>query len=79
MKDYELTKKQLEIEHKQSIEDIMYTYYIEKDLGPAVGAKELGIPRRAFVYFVQQCRLQAAKYEVIKKKELNFSEWMAAL
>lgn len=79
MKDYELVKKQLEREHKQVIEDIMYDYYIEKDLGPAVGAKELGIPRRAFVYFVQHCELQAAKFDLIKKKALNSGELMAAL
>lgn len=79
MKDYELVKKQLERDHKQSIEDIMYDHYINKDLGPAVGAKELGIPRRAFVYFVQQCELQAAKFDLIKKKALNSGELMAAL
>ena len=79
MKDYELVKKQLEREHKQTIDDIIYNYYIEKDLGPAVGAKELGIPRRAFVYFVQQCELQAAKFDLIKKKALNSGELMAAL
>lgn len=79
MKDYELVKKQLEREHKQTIDDIMYDSYIEKDLGPAVGAKELGIPRRAFVYFVQQCELQAAKFDLIKKKALNSGELMAAL
>ena len=79
MKDYELVQKQLEREHKQTIDDIMYNYYIEKNLGPAMGAKELGIPRRAFVYFVQQCQLQAAKFDLIKKKALNSGELMAAL
>ncbi|MBD3841981.1 MAG: hypothetical protein IE909_08870 [Campylobacterales bacterium] len=79
MKEYELVKKRLETEHKQAIEDIMYDCYINKDLGPAVGAKELGISRRAFVYFVQQCGLQAAKFDLIKKKALNFGDMMAAL
>ena len=79
MTDYELAKKQLEKEHKQSIDSIMYDYYIQKDLGPAVGAKKLGIPRRAFVHFVQQLGLQAEKFELIKKKMLNSGELMAAL
>ncbi|MDE4085877.1 hypothetical protein PO902_12610 [Planococcus maritimus] len=57
----------------------MYNYYIEKDLGPAMGAKELGIPRRAFVHFIQQCQLQTAKFDLIKKKALNSGELMAAL
>lgn len=79
MIDYELVKKQLEKEHKQSIDSIMYTYYIERDLGPAVAAKKLGIPRRAFIHFVQQLGLQADKFELIKKKVLNTDGWMAAL
>lgn len=79
MKEYELVKKQLEREHNRAIDDIMYEHYIEQDLGPAVGAKKLGIPRRAFVYFVQQCELQKAKFQLIKKKALNSDEWMAAL
>ncbi|WP_186008739.1 hypothetical protein [Planococcus maritimus] len=52
MKEYELVKKQLEREHNRAIDDIMYEHYIEQDLGPEVGAKKLGIPCRAFVYFV---------------------------
>ncbi|MBT2581239.1 hypothetical protein [Planococcus sp. ISL-109] len=68
MTDYELVKKQLEKEHKQSIESIMYDYYIEQDLGPAVGAKKLGITRRAFVHFVQQFGFQVEKFDLIKKK-----------
>ena len=67
MEDYERVKNRLEKEHKQTIDDIMYNYYIKKNLGPAVGAKELGITRRAFVYFVQQCQLQEAKFDLIKK------------
>lgn len=68
MTDYELVKKQLEKKHKQSIDSIMYDYYIKRDLGPAVGAKKLGITRRAFVHFVQLCELQAEKFALIKKK-----------
>ncbi|QMT16769.1 hypothetical protein H1Q58_12445 [Planococcus maritimus] len=79
MTEYELIKERLEKDHQRAIDDIMYQHYIEQDLGPAVGAKKLGIPRRAFVYFVQQCGLQKDKFDLIKKKVLNTGDWMAAL
>ncbi|RAZ69625.1 hypothetical protein [Planococcus maitriensis] len=78
MTDFEELKAQLEAKHQKEIGSIISDLYIGKDLGPAVGAKELGIPRRAFVYFVQQCGLQSAKYELIKKKALSSISLAAA-
>lgn len=79
MANFEKEKAQLEAEHQKEIGSIIRDVYIEKDRGPAVGAKELGISRRAFVHFVHQCNLQAAKYDLIKKKALNSSGLLVAL
>lgn len=45
------------------MEQIMRTVYIEQQLGPATGAKELGIPRQVFLHYVDEYNLKADKFE----------------
>lgn len=53
----------LEKQHGLTIEQIMRDIYIEKDYGPATGAQALGIPRQAFMHFVQEFNLKPEKLE----------------
>jgi hypothetical protein len=61
--DYMDYQRRLEQEYGAPIEQIIRTVYIDQDLGPATGAKALGIPRQAFLHFVHQCDLKKEKLQ----------------
>ncbi|MGI2327668.1 hypothetical protein [Planococcus sp. YIM B11945] len=66
--DYEFYKKKLEKNYSRDLKDIIAQAYLTDDLGPSMGAKQLGIPRQVFVYFVNHYELRDLKLEQIKKK-----------
>ncbi len=68
MTAYESYKVKVEKRYNKPLIDVMEELYVSKDLGPSVSAKELGIPRRAFVYFVNQYELKKLKFVDYKKK-----------
>ncbi|MGI2327666.1 hypothetical protein [Planococcus sp. YIM B11945] len=70
MENYEYYKNKLEKQLNRDIKDIIKSFYIDNQQGPSVSAKELGIPRQAFMYFVQQFQLKDLRYGDSKKKIL---------
>lgn len=70
MEEIENYKKQLEEKFNKPMKDIIYEYYITKGLGPSVGAKELGIPRRVFIYFRNFYSLKEVKHAIMADQNL---------
>lgn len=68
MTAYEAYKAKVEKSYNKPLVEVMEELYVNKDLGPSVSAKHLGIPRRAFVYFVDQYELNTLKFQDYKKK-----------
>lgn len=60
--------EKLEAEHGRSVKELIYDYYITKDEGPSVTARELGIPRKAVLHFIHEFDLRTLKHQNIKKK-----------
>ncbi|RNF39638.1 hypothetical protein [Planococcus salinus] len=58
MGQYDFYKEKLEKRFDKSIKDILVEYYIVKELGPSVGAKQLKIPRQVFVHYCNLFRLK---------------------
>ena len=68
MAAYEVYKAKVEKSYNKPLVEVIKELYVNKDLGPSVGAKQLGIPRRAFIYFVNKYELKALKFQDYKKK-----------
>ncbi len=68
MAAYEVYKAKVEKSYNKPLVEVIKELYVNKDLGPSVGAKQLGIPRRAFIYFVNLYELKALKFQDYKKK-----------
>lgn len=64
MEDYQQYQDQLEKEHNMPVKDIIAEYYITKNLGPSTAAKELNIPRQAFIYFRNCYGLREIKHAI---------------
>lgn len=62
MEEFEAYQARLEEQFGKPMKEIIYEYYITKNLGPSVGAKELGIPRRVFIYFRNYYSLKEVKH-----------------
>lgn len=68
MAEYNAYKEKVEKHHNKAMMEVVKDLYVNKDLGPSVGAKKLGIPRQAFVYFINQYDLKKLKFANCKKK-----------
>lgn len=68
MEDFGIYQLKLEEKYGKPIKEIIYEYYINKNLGPSVGAKELGIPRPVFIYFRNYFGLKEIKHALHMKK-----------
>ena len=68
MHPYQEYIEKLETEHKISVKELIHDYYIVKDEGPSVTARELGIPRKAVLHFIHEFDLRKIKHQNIKKK-----------
>lgn len=62
MNEFHQYQIQLEKEHGKNLKDIITEYYITKNLGPSTAAKELNIPRQAFIYFRNFYGLRETKH-----------------
>lgn len=62
MEEFEMYQTKLEEQFGKPMKEIIYEYYITKNYGPSVGAKELGIPRRVFIYFRNYYSLKEVKH-----------------
>ena len=67
MEPYKVYKEKLEKRFDKTIKDILVEYYIVKELGPSVGAKELDIPREAFLYYRNLYDLKEIKHAYFQK------------
>lgn len=68
MHPYQYFIEKLEKEYGKPIKELIHYYYIEQDEGPSVTARELGIPRKAVLYFIYEYSLRPIKHQNIKKK-----------
>lgn len=68
MHPYQEYIEKLENEYNKTIKDVIYEYYIVRDEGPSVTARELDIPRRAVLHFIYEYNLRPLKHQNIKKK-----------
>ncbi|EGA91203.1 hypothetical protein GPDM_01260 [Planococcus donghaensis MPA1U2] len=68
MAEYSSYKEKLEKHHNKAIVEVIKDLYVNEDLGPSVSAKKLGIPRQAFIYFVNLYDLKKLKFAHCKKK-----------
>ena len=67
MGDYEIYKNKLEEQFEEDLRTIIREQYITRGLGPSISAKQLEIPRKAFVYFIEHYNLKEEKYPELKK------------
>lgn len=70
MEEFEAYKIQLEEKFNKPMKDIIYEYYITKNLGPSVGARELEIPRRVFIYFRNYYSLKEVKHALLAEQNI---------
>ncbi|WP_261384259.1 hypothetical protein [Planococcus sp. CPCC 101016] len=71
---YDSYREKIEQQHNKALVEVIKDFYIEQDLGPSVSAKNLGIPRRVFMHFVQAYGLRKLKFENYKKKMIFLPE-----
>ncbi|ALS77860.1 hypothetical protein ACQKDD_17880 [Planococcus kocurii] len=62
MVDYESYKEKVEKRHNKALVEVIKDLYVNEDLGPSVSAKQLGMPRQAFLHFVQHYDLKKLKF-----------------
>ncbi|AQU80233.1 hypothetical protein [Planococcus faecalis] len=67
MGEYESYKEKIEKRHNKALVEVIKDLYIHEDLGPSVSAKQLGIPRQAFIHFVQHYDLKKLKFGEFEK------------
>ena len=68
MTKYDSYREKVEQRHNKALVEVMKDLYIKENMGPSVGAKELGMPRQAFVHFVNEYDLKKLKFGDTKKK-----------
>lgn len=68
MTEYDSYREKVERRHNKALVEVMKDLYIKDDVGPSVGAKQLGMPRQAFVHFVHEYDLKKLKFGDTKKK-----------
>lgn len=73
MLEFEQYKEKLEQEYKRDLKDILSAYYLTRDLGPSMTAKELGVPRKFIVHYINELGLKELKHQLIRKKAKNFN------
>ena len=67
---YEQHKILLENRYNMDLKEIISDVYITRDLGPSMGAKELDIPRQAFIYFRNFYGLRELKHAIQEKNKI---------
>lgn len=67
MHPYEKYIGRLEEEFNKSIKDIIHEYYVIRDEGPSVTARELNIPRKAVLHFICEYNLRPLKHQNFKE------------
>lgn len=73
MMEYDSYREKVERQHNKALVEVMKDLYIKEDLGPSVSAKQLGIPRQAFIHFIHKYDLKKLKFGQYKKKVMIFS------
>lgn len=63
MHPYQDYLEKLEKEHRKSAEEVIRQVYIDRNEGPSVTARELGISRQAVLYFIREYDLRAEKHQ----------------
>ena len=71
--EYDSYREKVERQHNKALVEVMKDLYIKEDLGPSVSAKQLGIPRQAFIHFIHKYDLKKLKFGEYKKKVMIFS------
>lgn len=71
MTEYDSYREKVEQRHNKALVEVMKDLYIKDDVGPSVGAKQLGMPRQAFVHFVHEYGLKKLKFGDTKKKAMS--------
>ena len=71
--EYDSYREKVERQHNKALVEVMKDLYIKEDLGPSVSAKQLGIPRQAFIHFIHKYDLKKLKFGGYKKKVMIFS------
>ncbi|WP_142827190.1 hypothetical protein [Planococcus soli] len=74
MTEYDSYREKVERRHNKALVEVMEDLYIKNNLGPSVSAKQLGMPRQAFMHFVQEYGLKQLKFGDYKKKVMILSE-----
>lgn len=73
MTKYDSYREKVEQRHNKALVEVMKDLYIKDNVGPSVGAKQLGMPRQAFVHFVREYDLKKLKFGDSKKKAMILS------
>ncbi len=73
MLEFEQYKEKLEQEYNRDLKDILSAFYLTRDLGPSLTAKELGVPRKVIVHYINELGLRELKHQLIRKKAKNFN------
>ena len=68
MHPYQEDIDKLENKYNRTVKELIYDLYIVQDEGPSVTARELGISRKAVLYFIYEYNLRELKHQNIKKK-----------
>lgn len=74
MTEYDSYREKVERRHNKPLVEVMKDLYITNNLGPSVSAKQLGIPRQAFMHFIREYDLKKLKFGDYKKKVMILSE-----
>lgn len=72
MMEFDAYREKVERKHNKALVELMKDLYVENDLGPSVSAKQLGMPRQAFMHFVHKYDLKKLKFGEYKKKMMIF-------
>lgn len=73
MLEFEQYKEKLEQEYAQDLKDILSTFYLTRDLGPSLTAKELGVPLVVIVHYINELGLRELKHQLIRQRAKNFN------
>ena len=73
MTEYDAYREKVEQKYNKALVEVMKDLYVNNDLGPSVSAKQLGMPRQAFMHFVHEYDLKKLKFGEYKKKVMIFS------
>lgn len=74
MAEYDSYKEKVERRHNKPLVEVMEDLYVKNNCGPSVSAKQLGIPRQAFMHFIHEYDLKKLKFGDAKKKVMILSK-----